>query len=196
MSNQANLFKLPPIVKYWLFFSSLVVFWDAGFIISRPYSLPGGSLNWIWKPYNLYSTIDFQYSPESFASHDGFPLAQSLQNLVENAINFSALLTNGSPISLVLGLIGTTMTFWKTCLYFLVDIVGGPNGFQHSGHNDMATWIQLYLVLDVTNIIDSKWTLDFDALYFHASLVYQTFDSVQGSFIQKDQLNFVEKRSS
>ena len=34
----------------WLILSSLVVIWDAGFVLLRPRTLPGGDLHQFWKP--------------------------------------------------------------------------------------------------------------------------------------------------
>ncbi len=54
--------SLSPLwLKAWLFISSLVVTWDYSFVLNRPESMKGGSLNQFFKPYELYVTIDTMY---------------------------------------------------------------------------------------------------------------------------------------
>ena len=38
------------LVCAWLLLSTIVVAWDAGFVLLRPRSLPGGDLHYLWKP--------------------------------------------------------------------------------------------------------------------------------------------------
>ena len=59
---------------------------------------------------------DLVYGPAVHERGDGFTAAQSVCNLVENAINFAyiALWRKGSPIAPLVGLVGATATAWKT----------------------------------------------------------------------------------
>jgi hypothetical protein len=45
--------------------------------------MPGGDLHLIWKPYELYGSIDWVYSREAYDKKDGWGLAQSMGNVAE-----------------------------------------------------------------------------------------------------------------
>ncbi|KAF8730059.1 hypothetical protein AX14_005753 [Amanita brunnescens Koide BX004] len=45
-------------ITLWFLISTLVVFWDAGYLFLRPRSMKGGDLHWIFEPYGLYQEID------------------------------------------------------------------------------------------------------------------------------------------
>ena len=68
----------------WLAISLPLVMWDTGYVVLRPYSMPGGSLHSpIWKPYGLYGTIDYMYGFKAWDAHNGWTLAQGSINAVE-----------------------------------------------------------------------------------------------------------------
>ena len=68
----------------WLFISLPLVAWDTGYVFLRPYSMPGGSLHWpLWKPYDLYGTVDHIYGFIAYNEKNGFTGAQSFMNVVE-----------------------------------------------------------------------------------------------------------------
>lgn len=70
----------------WLVVSVPIVVWDAGYVLLRPYSMPGNRLHSpIWIPYALYGTIDHIYGWPAFNARNGFPAAQTVLNLVECA---------------------------------------------------------------------------------------------------------------
>ncbi|EKD13641.1 hypothetical protein MBM_08359 [Drepanopeziza brunnea f. sp. 'multigermtubi' MB_m1] len=71
----------------WLFMSLPLVTWDAGYVMLRPMSMPGGSLHWpIWAPYELYGKIDYIYGWKAYNEKNGFTAAQTLLNIVETAM--------------------------------------------------------------------------------------------------------------
>ncbi|OXV06309.1 hypothetical protein Egran_05923 [Elaphomyces granulatus] len=73
-------------VTSWLIVAIPVVLWDAGFVLLRPHSLPGGKLHSpIWTPYALYVTVDYIYGWPAFNARNGFTAAQAVLNLVETA---------------------------------------------------------------------------------------------------------------
>ena len=73
----------------WLAISLPLVVWDTGYVVLRPYSMPGGSLHSpIWKPYGLYGTIDHMYGFKAWDAHNGWTLAQGSINAVETAAYF------------------------------------------------------------------------------------------------------------
>jgi nicotinamide riboside transporter PnuC len=60
------------------------VVWDTGYVLLRPYSMPGGSLHWpIWVPYELYGRVDYVYGFKALEEKNGFTAAQGMLNLVE-----------------------------------------------------------------------------------------------------------------
>ncbi|KAK4539092.1 hypothetical protein LTR36_001930, partial [Oleoguttula mirabilis] len=70
----------------WLAISLPLVIWDTGYVMLRPYSMPGGFLHApLWKPYGLYGTIDHVYGFKAYNAHNGWTLAQGSVNAVETA---------------------------------------------------------------------------------------------------------------
>ncbi|KAJ3303815.1 hypothetical protein HDV03_003487 [Kappamyces sp. JEL0829] len=144
----STLKPFPLWIAVWLAVSTIIVFWDAGYLINRPHSFQGGRYNWLWQPYNLYATIDHVYSPQAYKAQLGFPLAQSLLNVCENIFNITALSKRTSrPLyASLLALFSITCTFWKTVLYFTMDACEGPHGWGNTAHNDFSTWLTLYVI--------------------------------------------------
>ncbi|KAL3423619.1 hypothetical protein PVAG01_05366 [Phlyctema vagabunda] len=71
----------------WLFIAIPLVTWDAGYVLLRPYSMPGGSLHWpIWAPYELYGTVDYIYGWKAWNEKNGFTGAQTALNVVETSM--------------------------------------------------------------------------------------------------------------
>jgi len=113
-----------------LFVASFVVLWDSGYVLSRPTSMRGGSMYWLWAPYDFYATdVDRRYGDIS----DGFVIAQSQLNIAEAALSFSALFMSnaGSPATLPTTLVASVLTCAKTVLYFLVE---WNSGLQYTKH--------------------------------------------------------------
>lgn len=68
----------------WLVVSVPLVVWDAGYVLLRPHSMPGGRLHSpIWTPYALYGTVDYIYGWPAFNARNGFTAAQTVMNVVE-----------------------------------------------------------------------------------------------------------------
>jgi hypothetical protein len=68
----------------WLFVSVPLVAWDAGYVLLRPHSMPGGRLHSpIWTPYALYGTVDYIYGWPAYNARNGFTAAQTVMNVVE-----------------------------------------------------------------------------------------------------------------
>jgi hypothetical protein len=73
-------------VSLWLFISCPLVLWDAGYVLLRPHSMPGGKWHSpIWTPYALYGTVDYIYGWPAYNAHNGFTAAQTYLNLAETA---------------------------------------------------------------------------------------------------------------
>lgn len=68
----------------WLVVSLPLVAWDAGYVLLRPHSMPGGRLHSpIWTPYALYGTVDYIYGWPAYNARNGFTAAQTVMNIVE-----------------------------------------------------------------------------------------------------------------
>jgi len=73
----------------WLLVSLPLVIWDTGYVLLRPYSMPGGSLHWpLWTPYDLYGKVDYIYGWKAFNEHNGFTAAQGTLNVIETLMYF------------------------------------------------------------------------------------------------------------
>ncbi len=68
----------------WLAVSLPLVIWDTGYVLLRPWSMPGGALHWpLWAPYALYGEVDHMYGFKQFDARNGFTGAQGLLNAIE-----------------------------------------------------------------------------------------------------------------
>ncbi|KJY02042.1 hypothetical protein TI39_contig263g00015 [Zymoseptoria brevis] len=68
----------------WLAVSLPLVIWDMGYVLLRPYSMPGGSLHKpLWTPYELYGRVDYVYGQLAWDQKSGWTAAQSYFNLIE-----------------------------------------------------------------------------------------------------------------
>lgn len=120
--NMANAF-IPGWLMIWLVASSLIVIYDASYVLQRPASMEGGPLFHIYSPYALYIQFDTLYGNLK----DSFVVIQSWLNLVEVTLALSAVLLSFSSCSvkqLISGLIvvvGSAFIFWKTVIYLWYD---------------------------------------------------------------------------
>ncbi|KAM5429303.1 hypothetical protein McanMca71_007735 [Microsporum canis] len=91
-----------PLMQLWLMISLPVVIWDTGYVLLRPYSMPGGVYHHFWSPYALYGTIDYMYGWRAFNSRNGFTSAQATMNLIETALYIYYIVvvwTQAKPVS-------------------------------------------------------------------------------------------------
>jgi hypothetical protein len=116
-------------VILWLLISIPLVLWDASYVLLRPYSMPGGSLHYLWTPYALYGTVDYIYGWPAYKARNGFTAAQSALNLVECAcyVYYLAVLWYCGQTS---GGRGNRKTTKKGVIWFLTveKSVGGRRG--------------------------------------------------------------------
>lgn len=72
------------ITVFWLTVSIPLVLWDSLYILLRPHTFSGGKVQWpIWKPYEIYASIDKVYSRSAWDAKEGFGGAQGVLNAVE-----------------------------------------------------------------------------------------------------------------
>jgi hypothetical protein len=126
-------------VKIWFAVSTPIVLWDAAFVLSRPASLPGGSLSWLWAPYRLYTQVDRRFLDLG----DAFLIGLSWLNLVEAALGALTLYLSwrAYPRARLLAFSVAIMTIAKTALFFLVEAAGG---FAYIDTTEMWRVVFLY----------------------------------------------------
>lgn len=112
--------RLPRWVVVWFVVSAVVQAYDALFVLLGPLSHPGGALVALWPGHVFYSTFDHRY-----AGFDAFNTAQSTANLFEVVGLVVAIALARRWSGVVAGLIVSVATFWKTVVYFLVEISSG-----------------------------------------------------------------------
>jgi len=117
---------LPRWIVGWLIFSGIVQAYDAAFVLTKPLSDVGGPLGFLWPGHHLYASYDQRY-----AAFDAFGSAQSWANLVEVAAIVWVLFHRRSASGVIGALIVCVATFWKTVLYFLVEICGHLGYTRH-----------------------------------------------------------------
>ncbi|KAI8093868.1 uncharacterized protein BX664DRAFT_330782 [Halteromyces radiatus] len=134
-------------IRAWFLISSLVVYWDAAYCLLRPHSMEGGSLNYVWRPYNLYAKIDHFYGIQALEANDGFTGAQAFLNLVESTMNLVYLYLLSKPINsrkvTLFGFTAVLLTLNKTVLYWLIEYF---SGFHHIGHNTFFDLFFLWII--------------------------------------------------
>ncbi|KAF2151006.1 hypothetical protein K461DRAFT_228107 [Myriangium duriaei CBS 260.36] len=160
----------------WLAISLPLVIWDTGYVLLRPYSMPGGALHWpLWVPYELYGRIDHVYGFKAWNAGLGFTGAQGTLNAVET-IGYMAYLWvvykhgvqervdgRGAPDPAKVGFLGMARTVRgrqagaAVLLGFSIAVMTWSktvlywlneafSGFEGLGHNDFVTLFFLWLI--------------------------------------------------
>ncbi|GAX79822.1 hypothetical protein CEUSTIGMA_g7262.t1 [Chlamydomonas eustigma] len=154
--------EVPIWIKFWMGISGFVVLYDAGYVLMRPRSMPGGDLFSIWSPYELYARVDKLYSREAMLAGDGFNKAQSILNLAEVSLHFLSLYLWSKPRLQsqgdVLAFGSQLMTLWKTVLYWLNDFCR-PEGQRYTEGSDLMTWLLVYMLPNVVWLIVPSFTV-------------------------------------
>ncbi|KAJ6256381.1 hypothetical protein Dda_8881 [Drechslerella dactyloides] len=144
----------PRLFLLWLAISLPLVTWDFSYVLLRPHSMPGGRFHTPWIPYALYAQVDLVYGRKHYDDGEGFNPAQSTLNVAETALYLYYLYLVGfgstggvggrkGAVALVCGFAASVMTFWKTALYVLIEVVGN---YKNTGHNSPATMFWLWIV--------------------------------------------------
>ncbi|GAA1925599.1 hypothetical protein GCM10009775_17310 [Microbacterium aoyamense] len=112
--------RIPLWAVIWLTISAVIQTYDACYVLLGPLSHEGGPLAGMWPGHVFYGTFDHRY-----ADFDAFGSAQSWANLLEVIVIVWVLFHAKKWSGVVVGLIVTAWTFWKTVIYFLVEISSG-----------------------------------------------------------------------
>lgn len=134
---------LPGWLVGWFLVASPIVLYDATFLLLRPRTLPGGDLNWLWRLYDLYITVDKRYGDMA----DTFNIAQAWLNYVEVILSLLAVWLHWrrDGRSVPLAFLALAFTFWKTTIYMLQYTEACGGGAYHK-HNDLFALIFLFIV--------------------------------------------------
>jgi hypothetical protein len=114
---------IPAWLKIWFFLSSLIVFFDAFFIINRPHTLKGGQYYNIYFLYDNYTIYDTLYASLT----DKFVVIQSWLNIVEGGFLLTSLLLSFSSCvkcrmwAAILATLTSAFVFWKTVIFIWYD---------------------------------------------------------------------------
>ncbi|GAA5906610.1 hypothetical protein JCM5296_000710 [Sporobolomyces johnsonii] len=101
----------------------------------------------------FYQNYDLMYGPQRYESHDGLPLSIAWMDIVESALNFVVIglaWAGKEGNMLLLGLIAATCTFWKTTLYFSVDVC---SGFQTTKQDTRFQYWVIYVLPNIFWVI-------------------------------------------
>lgn len=115
-----NDLRVPRWLVVWLCVTAVIQAYDALFVILGPISHAGGPLAGLWPGHLLYARFDHRY-----ADFDAFGTAQSCANLVEVVVAIIAVRLAARFSGVILALVLCVATFWKTVLYFAVEISDG-----------------------------------------------------------------------
>ena len=146
------------VTLVWMAVSLPLVAWDTGYVLLRPFTMPGGSLHWpLYTPYALYGEVDHIYGFKQWNARNGFTAAQGALNLIETSLYLAFLYlwqAYGRPVagagftasSSRKGLVGraaawaallafssAVMTLSKTVLYCMFFSSSPPHA-AHSNH--------------------------------------------------------------
>ena len=112
--------RLPRWVVVWFVITAIIQTYDACYELLGAISHKGGPMAWLWPGHVFYSSFDHRY-----AGFDAFGSAQSWANLIEVVALIWVLFLAKRWSGVVVGLIVTVATFWKTVIYFLVEASSG-----------------------------------------------------------------------
>ena len=122
---------------YWLFFSTLVVVWDASFLLLRPASMPDGPLGMGWAfAYRIYLAIDHSYADLANTTAE----ALAVMSVLEACGVFVALWADQGGrgrLAHLLAMVVVSLTSAKTMLFILIE---GMHGWSYIDHNE---WLPL-----------------------------------------------------
>jgi len=174
--------------------------------------MAGGFLQWpVWKPYEIYASIDYVYGWPAWEANEGFAAAQGYLNIIETIgyglyimilYNHGTSAAGGRGVQFGQGVEGwfaggrkvqgtaasravliafsaSIMTWSKTLLYFLNEAC---SNFKNVKHNDWATLIPLYIVMN------GLWfTLSSYMVYVFGAEIIEGLDAASGVDSKKDQ---------
>jgi len=149
MSSDQTLKRLPRWIIIWLCLSTLELLDFSLFVLFRPDSMPGGGLDFLWRHYVPYLSVDL-----SFGDVDNpFVYGQAVMTLFEVAIAAAAVTINYRgrlELAALLAFATSALTGAKTALIFVVELA---SGLGNVGHNDATTLFLLFVLPNAVWIV-------------------------------------------
>jgi len=131
--------QIPSWGVWWFRIASLIVIWDASFVLLRPRSMEGGDLSFVFAPYKKYITVDLGYG----IIDDGFVNGQAVLNIPEVLLSLYSTTAADKPHGVFWAFTAAILTLAKTVLYMAVE--WGHN-FAYVRHNDLFTLVTLFII--------------------------------------------------
>ena len=135
--------RLPRWIFLWLAISTVVVVWDALFVLCRPASFPDGELGFIWSfAYTIYMATDLSYADVGNRVIE----AMAVMSIGEACLVAIALMWDKRGAvrkAHLLAFVAAALTCAKTMLFFLVE---GMYGWHSIAHNDLVSMLAFYIV--------------------------------------------------
>ena len=129
----SNAFRLPRWVVLWMTISTLIVLWDALFILLRPLSFPGEALGFIWEfGYVLYMEVDRAYADQGNTYLHAMAMMSFVEAVVVAAGLYAHKLDRNREAHLLI-LVASSLTCAKTMLFVLVEFWSGWHSIGHNG---------------------------------------------------------------
>jgi len=139
----SEVLKLPRWVILWLIISTVIVLWDAAFVLCRPASFPGGDLGFLWSfAYETYLAVDRSYADVANHTIAAFAVMSILEACVVCVAVIADRKGRGYLAHLLVMLV-TSLTGAKTMLFFLVD---GMHGWPAVGHNELLPLLAFWVI--------------------------------------------------
>ncbi|KUJ13437.1 uncharacterized protein LY89DRAFT_591637 [Mollisia scopiformis] len=137
----------------WLLISIPLVIWDTIYVLFRPLTMPGGSLQYpLYIPYEIYLQTDYIYGWKALEQNNGFTAAQATMNIVETALYCWYLYIvldrkyvggKAGTLAVLVGFSAALMTLSKTVLYGLNEAF---SGWSNVGHNEWGHLVLYYII--------------------------------------------------
>lgn len=141
--------RLPRWVVGWFVITAVIQTYDACYELLGAISHKGGPMAWLWPGHVFYSTFDHRY-----AGFDAFGSAQSWANLLEVLALIWVLFHAKRWSGVVVGLIVSVATLWKTALYFLVEASSGLAMTRQSlEHGDLVGFLMVAILPNLVWIV-------------------------------------------
>jgi len=123
--------------------STIVVVWDALFVLLRPGSFPDGDIGFLWSfAYTIYLEVDHSYG--DLTNH--VIEAMAVMSLFEACLVGVALVLDKRGLAHkahLVAMLAAALTCAKTTLFFLVE---GMHGWHSIAHNDVLSMVTLYII--------------------------------------------------
>ena len=131
---------LSGLTIFWFVASAATVCIDLSFVLGRPWTLTAKGIPWEW--WQLYATHDRRYGD----LNDGWVVVQSYLNVVEVVMQLAAVVLSFAGVRTIANKVAVTvavMTFYKTVIYFLIEVFEDYRFTKHNSPKDL--WLMVII---------------------------------------------------